>query len=423
MNADEVLGGELPLWSISFFAILLLSIAILPLAHPGFWDKNRNKAILSAALSIPVILLFAHYGDLTPLRHELKEYISFVVLLGSLFVVSGGLYISGDIEATPSTNTLLHAIGGVVANIVGTTGASMLLIRPLLRINSERKNTAHLPVFFIFIVSNIGGALIPLGDPPLFVGYLRGIPFFWTLKLFPEWLFMMSLVLAVLYFFDRYHWRREKPEDIQRDRENIEPLRMHGKINILLILGIVLSAAALRAPHREAVMITMAVLSLILTERGVRERNGFSFGPILEVAVLFAGIFITMVPVALVLEARGAALGISRPWHFFWVTGLLSSFLDNTPSYLTYLSLAQGLPHGVAALQHAVIGVPENILKAISLGAVFMGANTYIGNGPNFMVKVICEHHKVQVPSFFGYMLWSGSILIPLFIFATLLFL
>jgi len=417
----ETLGSILPFWTVAFFVLLLLCIAILPLTHSRFWESNRNKAIVSGVLALPVVILFCHYGNLQPLLHEIKEYFSFIILLASLFIISGGIFLSGDIEATPRNNTLLLALGGIIANIFGTTGASMLLIRPLLRTNSERRFIAHIPIFFIFVVANIGGLLTPIGDPPLFMGYLRGVPFFWTLRLFPHWLFMMTIILIVFYLIDLHFWKRESPKAIRRDEEMIQPLALHGRINVIFIIGVILSVIVLKTPVREGMMIGLSILSLIFTPEKIRERNEFNYAPIIEVAVLFAGIFITMVPALLILEARGAAFGVRLPWHFFWTAGGLSSFLDNTPTYLTFLSLAQGVAH-TAGLPQEIIGVPVKYLEAISVGAVFMGANTYIGNGPNFMVKVICEHQKVKMPSFFGYMLWSCGILVPLFIIVTFIF-
>jgi len=416
------LGRILPLWSVSFFVIMLLMIAILPLTHGKFWESNKNKAIVSAVVSIPVILLFVTSGNLTPILHEMKEYFSFMVLLGSLFVVSGGIFLSGDIEANPKNNTFILLTGGILANIFGTTGAAMLLIRPLLRTNSERQFTSHIPIFFIFIVCNIGGCLTPIGDPPLFMGYLRGVNFFWTLKLFPEWLFMLTAILAVFFAFDSYYWKKETPAAKLADKTHIEPIKIHGTINLIFISIILLSVILIHTtPYREIIMIFAAVLSVITTKKEVREKNEFNYAPIIEVAVLFAGIFITMVPALLILETRGGEIGVQKPWQFFWATGGLSAFLDNTPTYLTFLSLGQGLAISMN-LPKDIIGIPVEILKAISLGAVFMGATTYIGNGPNFMVKAICENQKVKMPSFFGYMLWSVCILIPLFILVTLIF-
>jgi Na+/H+ antiporter NhaD/arsenite permease-like protein len=417
----ENLGQILPFWTVSFFVVLLLSIAIFPLTHGRFWESNRNKAIVSAVLSLPVVILFWHYNHFDPLIHEIKEYFSFIILLASLFIISGGIFFSGDIEATPRNNTIFLAIGGIIANIFGTTGAAMLLIRPILRTNSERRLIAHIPIFFIFIVCNIGGCLTPLGDPPLFMGYLRGVPFFWTLRLFPHWIVMMTLILSIFYFMDLHFWRKESREAIKRDRETIEPISIHGKMNILVIIGVLLSVIFFDTPIREGMMIALSIFSIAFTPRSIRDNNEFNYAPIIEVAILFAGIFITMVPALLILEARGAEFGVRLPWHFFWTTGGLSSFLDNTPTYVTFLSLAQGLAQATG-LPKEMVGIPVKYLEAISVGAVFMGANSYIGNGPNFMVKVICEHQKVKIPSFFGYMLWSCGILIPLFIIITFIF-
>lgn len=393
----------------------------MPLVKGHFWNRNRNKAIVSGIFSLPVVILFLYYGDLHPVVYEIEEYFSFIILLGSLFVISGGIFLSGDILATPKNNTLFLTIGGVIANLFGTTGAAMLLIRAMLRTNSERKYVSHIPIFFIFVVCNIGGLLTPLGDPPLFMGYLRGVPFFWTLRLFPHWLITMVLVLIVFYFMDRHYWNKESPAAKKLDRERVEPIGVHGKINIFFILGILLSVIFLQTPVREGAMVLLAIVSLISTPREIRAKNEFNYAPIIEVAILFAGIFITMVPALLILEARGAEFGVRLPWHFFWTAGGLSSFLDNTPTYMTFLSLAQGLATG-ASLPKEIVGIPVKYLEAISVGAVFMGANTYIGNGPNFMVKVICEHQKIKIPSFFGYMLWSGGILVPIFIVITLVF-
>ena len=417
----EKLGQFLPFWTVSFFVLLLLSIAILPLTHSRFWESNRNKAVVSTMLSLPIVILFYHYGNFRPLIHEIQEYFSFIILLASLFIISGGIFLSGDIEATPRNNTIFLAIGGVIANILGTTGAAMLLIRPVLRTNSERKLIAHIPIFFIFIVCNIGGCLTPLGDPPLFMGYLRGVPFFWTLRLFPYWIFMMSLILIVFYFIDLRFWKRESPEALRLDKKMVEPISTHGKMNIVFIFGIILSVIFCDTPLREGIMIALSVLSLVFTPKRIREQNEFNYAPIIEVAILFAAIFITMVPALLILEARGAEFGVRLPWHFFWTAGGLSSFLDNTPTYVTFFSLAQGLAQATG-LPKEMVGIPVKYLEAISVGAVFMGANSYIGNGPNFMVKVICEHQKIKIPSFFGYMVWSCSILVPLFIILTLVF-
>jgi Na+/H+ antiporter NhaD/arsenite permease-like protein len=414
MNAHE-LGQSLSLWAVVPFAGLLLSIALLPLRAPHFWENHKNKALVAFLWSLPIAVYFLFQAP-----HELilsmKDYSSFLLLLTALFIISGGIVLKGDVKATPEVNTLFLLIGAVLANFIGTTGASMLLIRPLLQTNSERRHTIHVPIFFIFLVSNIGGLLTPLGDPPLFMGFIKGVPFFWTLRLFPMWAVMVGGVLLMFYLFDSYQYRKEECRDLIRDRRRVVPLRMTGTINFLWIAGVI-AGMFLPFPRREGVFILMSVMSLLTTRRQCRVDNKFNYNPILEVAILFAGIFITMVPALLLLNTRAAELGIAKPWQFFWAAGSLSSFLDNTPTYLAFFSLGQGL-----GLNGDVMGIPSIFLKAISAGAVFMGANSYIGNGPNFMVKVIAEEYKLKMPSFFGYMAYSFAILIPLYIVVTLVF-
>ncbi len=413
---------SIPWYAGAPFVSLLLLIALLPLAAPHFWEKNRNKAILAALVSAPILIYLI--GDHPhELIHTLKDYISFIVLLASLFIISGGILMTGDVRATPGIIVAFLAAGAVLANFIGTTGASMVLIRPLLRTISERKNTGHIPVFFIFTVSNIGGCLTPLGDPPLFLGYLKGVPFTWTFNLFPEWIITIGVVLFVFYLIDRAAYRRELPEDILWDKVHVFKIAIEGKRNFIFLIGVI-AAIALQVPAgwRELIMIAMTLLSLIFTPTDLRQKNRFSYHPIIEVAVLFIGIFITMVPLLMILHLKGAEFGITRPWQFFWFSGILSSFLDNAPTYLTFFSLAQGVTETLHAGAHAVAGVEVNLLKAISCGAVFMGANSYIGNGPNFMVKSIAEEQKVKVPHFFGYMAYSALILLPIFALMTLLF-
>jgi len=338
----------------------------------------------------------------------------------------------GDLRATPAVNTSFLAVGALLANLIGTTGASMLLIRPLLQTNlPERKHVRHIPLFFIFIVSNCAGVLTPLGDPPLFLGYLRGVPFFWTMRLFPQWLLAIGTLLVVFYLIDRQAVAREEPSSVARDVAELRPLELHGRQNFLYLLGVVaavlfspaLPEGAARDGVRLGVMVVMTALSLATTSAELRTENGFSFRPILEVAVLFAGIFATMIPALEILRMRGAEFGVTAPWHFFWLSGGLSSFLDNAPTYLTFASLAQGLGPGADLPVHLTGGpVSETLLAAISCGSVFMGANSYIGNGPNFMVKAIAEEQGVAMPSFAGYMAWSGVILIPIFVVVTLVF-
>lgn len=398
------------------FVTMLLSIAVLPLAAPRFWESNARKLVVAALLGLPVLVLYAQH-DPHALVHTGREYVSFIVLLGSLFVVSGGVVATGDLEAAPRTNTAFLAAGAVLASLIGTTGASVLLIRPLLSTNRERRYVAHTVVFFIFIVSNTGGCLTPLGDPPLFLGYLRGVPFTWTLRLLPHWAFVNGLLLAVYYAWDRRAHAREPGAAIVRDRSAAQPLRIGGKRNLALLLVLVAAVAALSSPYREIVMLGIAVVSLAVTPKAVHQANQFTFHPIAEVAALFAGIFVTMLPALDILHARGASLGLTTPRQFFWATGLLSSFLDNAPTYLTFLAVAQSL-----GLPNQVVGVTHEILAAISAGAVFMGANTYIGNGPNFMVRAIAEERGVRMPTFGGYMLYSGAVLIPCFVVVTLVF-
>jgi Na+/H+ antiporter NhaD/arsenite permease-like protein len=404
------LGWALP------FALMLLSIAVLPLAAPHFWESNLRKLGVAAALAAPVLVLYLRQSP-QALVETAHEYVSFIVLLGGLFVISGGVFLEGDLEATPRTNALFLGVGALLASFIGTTGASMLLVRPLLQTNRERKRVAHTVVFFIFLVSNVGGCLTPLGDPPLFLGYLQGVPFLWTFRLFVPWLFTVVLVLAIYVVWDRREHAREARADLRRDALEIRKLRVAGQHNLALLGGVLLAVAFLHAPWRELAIGALSLASLATTDRELRRANHFNFGPILEVAALFAGIFVTMQPALDLLHARGSALGVREPWQFFWATGLLSSFLDNAPTYLTFLALAQGL-----GLPPQVVGVPETILKAISLGAVFMGANTYIGNGPNFMVRSIAEQRGVRMPSFGGYMLYSGAVLLPVFAVVTLVF-
>ncbi|MDD4052191.1 MAG: sodium:proton antiporter [candidate division Zixibacteria bacterium] len=410
-----------PIVSGAPFVILLLLIAIMPLPLPKFWDHNRNKAIIAAIVSLP-ILVYMMIDFRAELALTMKDYISFIILLGSLFIISGGILMTGDLKATPATNTMFLVAGAILANLIGTTGASMVLIRPLLRTISERKHTGHIPVFFIFIVSNIGGCLTPVGDPPLFLGYLKGVPFTWTLRLIPEWLVMLAIVLTIFYVWDSLAYRKERAVDLKRDIARIEPLRFSGLVNLLFLAGVIL-AVALQAPmpYRELIMVAMTVLSLVFTSKKIRRQNKFTYHPIIEVAVLFIGIFITMTPLLMLLHAKGAELGITQPWQFFWLTGGLSSFLDNAPTYVTLFSLAESVTQHMPGAV-TIAGVQVDLLRAISCGAVFMGANTYIGNGPNFMVKSIAEEQKVKVPHFFGYMAYSGLILIPSFIIVTLVF-
>jgi Na+/H+ antiporter NhaD/arsenite permease-like protein len=405
-------GLSAPLFTVIPFASMLLAIALLPLVAEHFWESNRNKAIVAGLLGLPMAVYLAGAFP-EGLQHSALEYVAFIALLGSLYVIAGGIHISGDLRATPRNNALLLAAGAVLANLAGTTGASMLLIRVFLRTNSERRQVAHLPIFFILIVSNCAGLLTPLGDPPLFLGYLRGVPFTWTLSLAPYWLLAVGYLLAIFYWVDARAYGREEARDLAEDDLEVEPVRIHGGANFVL-LAFVIGAIFLPTPLRELVMLTCALLSLVAFSKDARKKNEFSYGPMVEVAVLFAAIFVTMVPALALLEARGAELGLRTPWQFFLVTGALSSVLDNAPTYLTFLSAAQGL--GLETQGPLVADVPEAFLSAISVGAVFMGANTYIGNGPNFMVKAIAEHAGYAMPSFFGYAGRALLVLTPVYL-------
>ncbi len=411
----SVFVPELP-WVLPFVALLLV-VAVAPLVAPHAWESNARKLAVAVALGLPVAVLYVQHAP-AALEHTLRDYLSFMVLIGSLFVISGGILLDGDLEATPAVNTSILGLGALVASLIGTTGASMLLIRPLLKTNRQRRHVAHTVVFFIFLVSNIGGSLTPLGDPPLFLGYLKGVPFSWTLRLAPAWAFTTGILLGVYFLWDWRARRREAPGLLLLDRALQRPLRLRGWLNLLLLGGIIAAAATLESPGRELVMGSLAIAALALTPDGVRHANHFSYRPILEVAAIFLGLFLTMLPALDLLLARGARLDFDEAWQYFWATGLLSSFLDNAPTYLVFLALAQA-----QGLAPEVVGVPHEILTAISLGAVFMGANTYIGNGPNFMVRAIAENRGVHMPGFAGYMLYSGAVLLPVFALVSLVFL
>jgi Na+/H+ antiporter NhaD/arsenite permease-like protein len=402
------IGETLPLWSVLPFAGLLLAIAVVPLFAGQWWERHYGK--VSLCFGLPVAIFFAIDAPVT-LGATAHEYASFIVLIGTLFTITGGILVRGAFRPTPLVNSMFLAVGAGLANLIGTTGASMLLIRPLLRANARRERPARIVVFFIFLVSNIGGTLTPLGDPPLFLGYLEGVPFFWTLRLWKEWLLGLALVLGIFLGIDSVAWRREK----EHPREPIGFAVLGG--HNFLFLGGVLVAVFLPSPWREGLMLAMGLLSYYSTRADIHDENGFTFHPIQEVAIIFLGIFMAMMPAIAILEARGSLLGLHAPWHYFWVTGTLSSFLDNAPTYLTFLASARGL-----GLPAEVAGVPETFLAAISLGAVFMGANSYIGNGPNFMVKSIAERHGVRMPSFFGYMAYSAIVLLPVFVCVTIVF-
>ena len=430
---------EIPVWALIPFVVMLLCIAIGPLVAEHWWENNKNKLIVSLVLGVPTAIWLCLNGMSHDLMHQMIfDYIPFIILLTALFTVTGGIHLSGDIPAKPSVNTLFLGIGLVLASIMGTTGAAMLLIRPLIETNKERKNKVHTILFFIAIVANCGGLLTPLGDPPLFLLYLKGAPFTWFLNLFVEWAFAGILLLVIYYFVDSYCYKQEKKEDLIKDFQRVKPLRLSGNINFLYLAAIVCAVAfinpgtipAMGEEHapiymkllREIVLVVIILASLFTTSKKVREDNKYSWGPIIEVAVLFLGIFATMTPALLFLKEAAPNLGLTESWQFYYCTGALSSFLDNAPTALAFHSVASGLPVVEGATM--VAGIPEILLKAISIGAVFFGAMTYIGNGPNFMVKAIAEENKIEMPSFFGYMIkFSLIVLLPVYILTQLLFL
>jgi len=409
---------------------MLVSIAVLPMAVPEWWNSNRNKTIVSIAFSVPVIAVVLSC-DPRLMWHSILDYFSFLTLLAALFVIAGGIYVKGEYAGTPVVNTIFLGLGAILANVIGTPGASMVLIRPFLRANHLRQHRSHLVVFFIFIVCNTAGLLTPLG-PPLFLGFLRGVPFHWTLRLLPLWGLMVGSLLILFNIFDEIVFTRDEVETHRALEEFVQArhrLSLVGGIICLYILGVM--AAVILSGYfgwprgtQESIMITMAVLSWFTTPRAIHRANHFHFHPILEVAALFVGIFVTMVPALEILNARAPSLDLKAPWHFFWMSGVLSSLLDNAPTYMTFTAMASGLVGGSAESLTSLLqsGFGQRLLAAISCGSVFMGAATYIGNGPNFMVKSIAERQGIRMPSFGGYMLYSGFILMPLFVLVTLIF-
>jgi Na+/H+ antiporter NhaD/arsenite permease-like protein len=431
--AAELDGSRLGVaWGVPF-AGLLLSIALMPLLAAKVWHHHFGKITAAWALAflVPFALVYGPAAMGANFIHALlAEYIPFILLLCALFTAAGGIYVRGNLHGSPALNTGILAIGAVLASLMGTTGASMLLIRPLIRANDNRKSVVHVIVFFIFIVSNAGGSLTPLGDPPLFLGFLKGVEFFWTVKwIFPETLFLVGTLLALFYALDSWTYRREgviRPDPTPDDPR----LGLDGAINfvpLFIVVGLVLMSGVwkpgiavdvfgtevtLQQIVRDLGLVAVIVLSLAITPKGVREANQFSWAPMAEVAKLFAGIFLTMIPFAGVVRAVTGPDAQPLPWAYFWFSGALSSFLDNAPTYLVFFNLAGGDPQ-------VLMTTLAPTLAAISAGSVFMGANTYIGNAPNFMVKAIAEDRGIRMPSFFGYMLWSGGILLPLFVVMT----
>jgi len=456
-----------PFWMVAPFVLLLGAIAVLPLVPftEHWWESNLHRFYVAAVLGAATLGYYALFyaGGVTahwPAHAEivaeasgwlkaatvfangiLNEYIPFIMLLFSLYTISGGIRIEGDLRAHPLTNSLFIAAGGLLASFVGTTGAAMLLIRPLLETNRERKHVVHTVIFFTFVVCNCGGCLLPIGDPPLFLGYLRGVRFLWTFGLWPEWLFVNVILVGIYYLWDHFWcYPHEKKPDIALDETRVRGLKFSGLWpNALLLLGVIFSVALLdpskRLPGtdwrpwlylREITQLVLVALSLLLGSRAVRAANYFNYHAIIEVAALFFGIFICMQPPLEILHVRGPNLGLEAPWQFFWTTGSLSSVLDNAPTYVVFFETANSLTQapGPGTLQLTGGGyIREDLLVGIALGAVFMGAMTYIGNGPNFMVKAIAEKSGVRMPSFFGYMVYSCLILLPLLVITTLIFL
>ena len=431
-------------WSMIPFGLMLLMIAIGPLVAEHWWEKNANKLIISLLLGIPTAVCLIMGGMVHELEHQLfNDYVPFIILLLALFVITGGIHISGDIKAKPWVNTTFLGIGWLLASIMGTTGAAMLLIRPLLTTNQQRDYKVHTVLFFIALCANCGGLLTPLGDPPLFMLFLRGAEFTWFMSMWPQWLLTGGMLMLIYFALDTYYYKKENWVALSADAREHVPMRLGGRINFLYLVGVVLSVAFINsglipamgeenAPLwlkylREIVLLSLTFLSLYTTKKKVRfELNKFSWGPIVEVAVLFLGIFTTMTPALAYLNANAASLGLTDIWQFYYSTGLLSSFLDNTPTAVAFHSVATGLtPDQIASFGGSIVaGIPEILLKAICLGSVFFGAMTYIGNGPNFMVKAIAEENGIKMPSFFGYMLkFSLVVLLPVYILVQLIFL
>ena len=436
------------------FAGLLLCIAVLPLVKAEWWEAHQPHAVVFWSLLFVLPFAFV-YGPGQAFEKVLEcivdDYLTFIILLFGLFCVSGNITLEGDLAGSPRINVGLLLIGTMLSSWIGTTGASMLMVRPIIKMNAWRKRRSHIMVFFIFLISNIGGCLTPIGDPPLLMGFMRGVPFFWSLHLFPVLLFNVVILLTIFYFLDRRAYRKDIAEglkpDISKPGTEVHILGLHNLIFLAMIVAAVIlsgtlpgmaafqdAEGAVRGIHLfgevtltypaliEVVIILMAAfLSFKTTSVEIRRKNHFIWGAIQEVAVLFVGIFITMQPALMILKANGASLGLNKPFEMFWATGCLSSFLDNTPTYLVFLTTAGAL--GFTEGMPTILGtVPVAMLEAISCGAVFMGANTYIGNAPNFMVKSISDENGIRMPSFFGYLLWSITFLIPVFLLDMLVF-
>lgn len=431
-------------WSMIPFGLMLLTIAVAPLVVNEWWESNRHKLTIALFLAVPTAVCLLMGGMIHELEHQLfGDYMPFIVLLLALYVITGGIHLSGDIKAKPWVNTLFLAVGWLFASIMGTTGAAMLLIRPLLMTNQQRQHKVHTVLFFIALVANCGGLLTPLGDPPLFMLFLRGASFIWFESMLLEWLFTGVLLLLIYFVLDTLHYKKEHWTALSADYREHVPLKLMGKRNLLYLLGVVLTVAFVNSGYipemamedapfmlkylREIVLLSLTVMSLSTTKHEVRyDMNKFSWGPIVEVTVLFLGIFVTMTPALAYLNDHASSLGLNGVGQFYYMTGALSSFLDNTPTAVAFYSVAAGLsPEQMAMFGDSMVaGVPEILLKAICIGSVFFGAMTYIGNGPNFMVKAIAEESGVKMPSFFGYMLkFSLIVLLPIYVLVQVIFL
>ncbi|MCL2040324.1 MAG: sodium:proton antiporter [Bacteroidetes bacterium] len=426
---------QLPVFTAIPFVLMLGCIAVMPLFAGHFWESNRNKLIIALILGIPTAFYLVMEGMLEVVEHTiLFDYVPFIILLGSLFVITGGIFINADYKATPRNNTFILAIGGILASFMGTTGAAMLLIRLLLNTNKQRTRKVHTVLFFIAIVANCGGLLTPLGDPPLFMMYLRGADFFWFFNLLPYWLFVNGAFLIIYFFVDKYHYSKESAENLQKDNQEKQPLKITGKINFLWLLMVILAVAFVNpstllfmkeSPYygfiRDGIILIALLLSLITTKKEVRLQNNFNWGPIKEVAYLFLGIFLTMMTVLLLLKQNANSIDINTPTQFYYITGLLSSVLDNTPTAVTFHSLAESMfSHEQGML---IANIPDIFMKMICLGAVFFGSMTYIGNGPNFMVKSIAEQEGIKMPEFFQYIIkFSLIVILPVLILCDLIF-
>ena len=431
-------------WSMIPFGLMLLTIAVAPLLVEHWWESNKHKLTVALFLGVPTAVCLISGGMLHELEHQLfGDYIPFIVLLLSLYVITGGIHLSGDIKAKPWVNTSFLGLGWLLASFMGTTGAAMLLIRPLLSTNQQRKHKVHTVLFFIALCANCGGLLTPLGDPPLFMLFLRGAEFTWFFSMWAPWLVTGVLLMVIYFLLDTYYYKREHWTALSADHREHTPLQIEGNVNFVYLLGVVLTVAFVNegiipemgdahAPMwlkymREIVLVSLTLLSLYTTKNKVRfVMNKFSWAPIIEVAVLFLGIFTTMTPALAYLNTNAELLGLDKTWQFYYASGALSSFLDNTPTAVAFHSVASGLdPNQLAAFGEGMMaGIPVILLKAICMGSVFFGAMTYIGNGPNFMVKAIAEENGVKMPSFFGYMFkFSLIVLLPIYILVQLIFL